>query len=173
MLTHIGYQQVSVPQCHPRLQCRVSPLGTAAQGSRWGCRMTPGHRANRRSLTLVCSWEAFHRQLRVTAPSLCSMHCKAAPTAPPAPTSSTVFPPAWHQASRSAALGCKGTSTRLRWSSYVNSPRFTRPLATKALQRSRQSGSRQDSIVCPHNHSGCGITDKLFRSPGGNTNHSF
>lgn len=32
MLTHIGYQQVSVPQCHPRLQCRVSPLGTAAQG---------------------------------------------------------------------------------------------------------------------------------------------
>lgn len=124
MLTHVGYQQVSVPQCCPRLQRRVSPLGTAAQGSRWGCRMTTGHRANRRSLTLVCSWEAFHRQLRVAAPSLCSMHCRAAPTAPPAPTSSTVFPPAWHQASRSAALGCKGTSTRLRWSIYMNSPRL-------------------------------------------------
>lgn len=82
-------------------------------GGWWGCRMTPRHWADRRVLTLVCSWGAFHRQLRVAAPSLCSMHCKAAPTAPPAPTSSTVFPPARHKASCSAALGCTGTSIRL------------------------------------------------------------
>lgn len=41
------------------------------------------------------------------------MHCKAAPTAPPAPTSSTVFPPGRHKASRSATLSRSGTSTGL------------------------------------------------------------
>jgi len=81
-------------------------------------------------LTWACSCGAFHRQPRVTAPSRCSTVCRAAPAAPPAPTSSTVLPPARHKASR-----------------YGPAP------AKEAPQKSRPGGSRQGCAMPRRNRS--------------------
>lgn len=139
-------------QCHMAANRNAWMMGMQDDSQHW---------ADRRVLTLVCNWGAFHWQLTVTAPSLCSMHCKAAPTAPLAPTRSTVFPPVWHKANCSDTLGCKGASTRLHHAAESEHSwellSFTRLPPTKSLQNSQERGSWQDSAMWLHNHSSYGI----------------
>lgn len=102
-------------------------------------------------LTSLCSCGAFQWQLRTAAPWRCSTLCRAAPSAPRAPTSSTFFPPVRHKGSHSATPSAGHKHQQLH-----GAP--PRPPTPAALRKELQRGSEQDSAVCLHNCSSCAST---------------
>lgn len=114
--------------------------------------------AGSRALTSLCSCGAFQWQLRTVAPWRHSTLCRAAPSAPRAPTSSTFFPPGRHKESHSDTPSTGHNQQQLH-----GAP--PRPPTAAALQKGLQRGSDQDSAVCLHHRSSCASTGSSSGAP--------